>query len=210
MPRTTAGVILALFFVGLGAACAPAYQDARIVPPGEVAITPSVSPVMATFEGRTDHVANQFGVHAILGVAGRFDVGLGYARFQVAGDTDAATNILGFGPRYGLVRGRIAAIAPFGFAFGGGVDAGETFQVQPGLQFTTPISRHVDFNPSVRLIVPFCQGCDMQLAFNLGFGIGSPARRTVFRPEIGFAVNPGDGGMIWSFGAGVSLRARLR
>jgi hypothetical protein len=76
--------------------------------------------------------------------------------------------------------------------------------------FTSPINAHVDFNPSVRLIVPFCEGCDTLLGFNLGFGIGSPARRTILRPEIGFVANPGERGVIWSFGLGVSFRAHTR
>jgi hypothetical protein len=209
MLHKPAGIVCALI-VCLTAACAPVYQDARIVRPGQVEITPSISPIFITSGGDTEHVGTQLGAHAIFGAADRVDFGIGYARFEVDDEAAGGTNVLGFGPRYGLVRGRLTAAAPVGFAFGGGADAGDSFQVQPALLFTTPIGQNADFNPSVRLLVPFCDGCDTMVGFNFGLGLGSRTGQMRVRPEIGFVVNPGERGVTWSFGLGVSFRARTR
>jgi hypothetical protein len=68
------------------------------------------------------------------------------------------------------------------------------------------LSDRVDLNPSARLIVPFCENCDTLLGFNIGVGLGPADRRIRVRPEFGILVDPGEEGVAWSFGAGVSFR----
>jgi hypothetical protein len=68
----------------------------------------------------------------------------------------------------------------------------------------------LDFNPFFRVVVPLCPDCDASdvlLGFGGGVGI-SLHRQVTLRPEAGLLINPGESGVVWTFGVGVSLRSR--
>jgi hypothetical protein len=204
-------VVLLLGALVSAPACAPAFQDARLVGPGRAEITPNASATLVSFGGETEHVANNFGVHAVFGLHQRVDVGLGYTRVQVAYEGEnQGTNVIGFGPKFGLVKDRVALAAPLGLAVGGGVETSESVTFDPAVLFTIPVSERLDFNPSARLLIPFCEDCETLVGLNVGLGVSSTARRVVFRPEVGLLFNPGASGVIWSAGLGVSFRPRAR
>ena len=203
----TGGASSLLLAAVFAQACAPMFSDARLVGPGKAEVTPNVSAVGFSGGGETEHVLNQFGVQAVVGVHGRADVGVGYARLQAAEGGDGI-NAVGFGPRLALVPNRIALALPFGFAFGGEVEATRSWQWQPAVLFTVPLTDRIDFNPSARVLIPFCDGCDTMVGANAGFGISAATRRLTFRPEFGLIFKPGESGVVWSFGFGVSFRGR--
>ena len=186
--------------------CAPAFQDARLVGPGNVEVTPNIAPILISGDGETEHIGNMFGAHVMAGVSERLNVAVGYARFQVA-DEDEGTNLIGFGPKFSVQRDRVAVALPVSFAFGGGVETADSFVFSPTAFFTVPISDRVDVNPAGKLVIPLCDDCDVLVGFNLGVGIRATARVTI-RPETSFLFNPGESGTVWSAGVGVSFRPR--
>jgi hypothetical protein len=200
-------VLSALLITAIAiAGCAPAFQDARLVAPGTMEITPSLAPILVSGEGETEHVGNMFGAHLIAGVSDRVNIGVGYARFQVA-DEDEGTNLIGFGPKFALAPDRAALALPFSFAFGGGIETSDSFVFSPTAFFTVPIGDRVDFNPAGKVVIPFCDDCDVLVGFNVGVGVRA-AERVIIRPEMSFLFNPGEEGTVWSAGVGVSFRSR--
>jgi hypothetical protein len=207
-PRLRAWSVRAAIAVGLtGSACAPAFQDARLVGPGRIEVTPHLSASGISAEGEREHIANTYGAHVIVGVHERLDVGIGYSRVQFV-DEDGGGNLLGFGPRVGLITDRVAFALPLGFAFGEDADVSETFTLQPTALVTIPAGRIVDLNPSFRVVIPTCEDCGSNtlIGFNFGVGIRLNQQRVILRPEAGFLRNPGETGTVWMFGFGVSFR----
>jgi hypothetical protein len=186
--------------------CAPAFNDARLLPPGQVEITPSVSGAGATADGRSEYLLNTFSVQGQVGVHDRVNLGLAYARFEPR-DGDIGINTIAFGARIGVVKDRVAVSVPVGFAVHDDIAVSDTLSMYPAVLFTAPVSRHIDLNPSVRFLIPLCHQCgieDTLVGFNLGAGLrASP--RLIIRPEIGFVVNPGESGVVWTFGVGTSV-----
>jgi hypothetical protein len=212
MPRRAAlhprHALLGLFVSFMTVACAPIFSDARMVGKGRTEITPGLSGTGITAEGESEHVTNNFGVQALVGVHERVDLGVGYLRSQVV-DEDVGVNILEFGPKFSLVRDRVAFALPIGFLFGEDVDTADSWHFYPTALFTVPAGNWVDINPAVRVLIPTCDDCEVLLGFNLGAGIKAGGR-TLLRPEFGVLVNPGEDGVVWHFGFAVSIRAGAR
>lgn len=204
--RTITGLPFVCLALAGAAGCVATFQDARLVGPGQVEITPSIGGVGVSDEGESEYLLTSFGGQARVGIAERLDLALAYARFEPkeAGD---GLNALAFGPKVGVVRDRFAFAAPLSFAFGSDIEVSETWQLHPMALFTVPLSDRVDFNPSARLLVPLCSECDLSdtlVGASAGFGIlASPGVRV--RPEFGILMNPGESGVVWMFGLGVSI-----
>ena len=47
---------------------------------------------------------------------------------------------------------------------------------------------------------------DIQVAFNIGAGIGSDNNPVIARPEIGVLATPGEGGLFWAAGLGLTFK----
>jgi hypothetical protein len=188
--------------------CAPAMQDARLLPPGTVAITPAISGSGVSDNG-SEYLGQMFGATVEVGVHERVNVGGAIGRFDIS-DTTVGINGAAFGARIGIVRDRVAVSLPLSFNFGERIDTADTWAFHPTALFTVPAGQHVDLNPFFRVVIPMCPGCDASdvlLGFGSGVGIALHPKVTL-RPEVGLLVNPGESGIVWTFGAGVSLRAR--
>lgn len=197
-----------VFLIGLSAqGCAPSFQDARLVGPGRAEITPNFSAAGVSGEGGSEHVANNFGAHVMVGLHDRLDLGAGFARVQFV-DGGEGGNLIAFGPKVGLVRDRVAFALPVGFAVGEDVNVSETITLQPTMIFTVPLGTRVDFSPSAKLVLPTCDDCETLVGFNFGFGIKTTDQRLTVRPEIAFLRNPGQSGTVWSVGVGASIRTK--
>jgi hypothetical protein len=193
-------VSAALLALGFGvSACAPVFQDARLVEPGRVQVTPSVSGAGFTGGGDSEYVATTFAAQIEAGVMDRLSLGAAYARFQARGC--GGLNTVAFGPKIGIVTDRVALAVPASFAF----DVSDSWEFHPMALFTLPIGERTDFNPSVRLLIPACEGCETLLGINGGFGLRLRPDLTI-RPETGILFNPGERGTVWTFGLGVSVR----
>jgi hypothetical protein len=204
------GTMLLALVLAASPACAPAFTDARLIGKDRVEVTPHVSATGFTEGGESEHTANNFGVLVVGGVHERVDIGAGFVRTQSA-DGGGGINLAGFGPRFGVYDRnpngpKFALATPIGFAFGRNVETSESLLFSPTLLATFPLSDRVDLNPSARLMLPFCDGCDTLLGFNIGVGVSPADRRIRVRPEFGILVDPREEGVVWSFGAGVSFR----
>src|SRR5262245_55287093 len=180
---TRVALVLVLVAVTLPG-CAPVFsdfQDARLVGRRKVEITPSASTVSESDSGERTHIGNVYGAQLGIGLGPRFDLRVGYARLQDAEDGPGG-NVFGFGPKIGMITDRLAIYVPVGTAFGETVEASDNWQIHPTVLATIPLGNYVDFNPSVKLLVPFSRGTP-EFAFNLGFGL-SLSRRWTVRPEL--------------------------
>jgi hypothetical protein len=207
--------IVACLFGALAAAgCAPVFSDlqsARLAGQGRVELTPSASFVDFSDEG-TNHIQDQFGVQVATGVHERVDLRFRYEQIRVAGEewddappADLHVNVVGFGPKLSLVKDRLALAVPAGFAFGGDIESGETWEIQPTLIGTLPITRHLELTLAGKYIIPLtADDGDNLVALNLGLGAGKLDRWAV-RPEIGFLWNPGEEGHFRHLSLGFSF-----
>ena len=187
--------------------CAPMFSYARMLPPGHIEVTPSVSPSFVSGGGETAHAWNDFGVRVQAGLSDRVGWGAGYNRTVLTVD-DAANgfgfNTVAFGPKVSLMPERLAVAVPVTFSFGEGTDS-DHWLVNPTLLMTLPVNERVDFNPAVRLLVPICDDCKTAIAFHAGFGLRA-GRRLILRPEAAMVVTPGEDAVTWTLGLGTSLR----
>ncbi len=201
-------VCLTVLFPG----CAPVFsemQSAKLVGPGHVEVTPSFSSVSISSEGESEHIQNHLGIQAGIGVTRIMDFRLRYERISVDMETfDPGTtesfgvNVLGFGPKFSLVKDRVAIYVPVGFAFDEDIEVSSTWQIHPTLLLTLPISKYIEFNPSAKVLIPFQSEGETLVAFNLGIGVSTNLERWAIRPEIGFLYNPGESGHFMHFSLG--------
>ena len=183
-------------------ACAPVFSDfqsAKLLGPGGVELTPSVSTVSASGEDG-GHVQDEIGVQVGAGVVDRLDLRARYVHVE-------GVNAVGFGPKIGLVKDRLALAVPVGFAFGEDVEVGKTWAVHPTLLFTQPVVPRLEVNASVKGLIPLSRdGGDTLVAVNLGLALGN-LERWAIRPEIGFLFNPGESGHFTHLGLGFTVLA---
>jgi hypothetical protein len=204
-------------------ACAPVFSDlqsAKLVGKGRVEATPGFSSVsssgaggcencgvQAVGDGSSSHVQNHAGLQLATGVDDKVDLRVRYEHVWV--DGGGGVNVLGFGPKIQLFRNYAALYVPVGFAFGGGIDSGETWAVHPTLLLTGQVHPSVEINWSAKYLVPFSEEAgDNLLAFNVGLGLGPANGRWAIRPEFGWLLNPGEEGHFTQFSVGVSVRSK--
>lgn len=200
-----------LLFLGLlggamaAVACVPVFSDfqsAKLAGPGRVEITPSASTVSVSGEDE-GHVQDEYGVQVGTGVLDRLDLRARYVRVE-------GINGVGFGPKIGLVKDRLALAVPVGFAFGEDVETGKTWTVHPTLLLTQPVVPRLEVNASVKGLIPLSKdGGDTLVAVNLGLALGD-LERWAIRPEIGFLFNPGESGHFIHLGLGFTVFAGKR
>jgi hypothetical protein len=197
---------LALLAALAVSACAPVFSDlqsAKLVGKGRVEATPSFSTVSASDSG---HVQDHAGLQLAAGVHDKIDVRVRYEHIWVE---DEGVDVLGFGPKIQLFKNYAALYVPVGFAFGGGIDSGETWQIHPTLLLTGQVHPNVELNWSGKYLVPLTgDGGDDLLAFNIGLGLGPANGRWAIRPEFGWLLNPGEEGHFTQFSVGVSVRSK--
>ena len=191
-----------------GSACAPVMQDARLLPRGSFAVTPAISGNGFSDRG-SEYLGETFGAIAEVGVHDRVNVAAAIGRFNL-NDEDEGLNGAAFGARLGIVKDRVAVSLPLSFNFGDRVETSETWAFHPTALFTIPTSERVDLNPWFRVVIPMCSQCDAgDIVLGVGSGVGIAVHRLVtLRPEGGLLFKPGESGVVWTFGVGVSVRSR--
>ena len=132
-----------------------------------------------------------------VGLTSQADIRAAYTRVELAED-GGGSNYFSFGPKLSLAPDRFAVFAP--------VEVSETWSFSPTFLITSPINEDFEINPSTMVHIPLSEdGGETLLAFNLGMGIGSAGRPWKLRPEFSVLVNPGESGVAWSFGLGLSF-----
>lgn len=182
-------------------------QSARLAGPGRLEVTPGYSSVSISGAGDTERIVNQFGVRVATGLSPRVDLRVRYDRIDLVDDgEDEGFGIVGFGSKFGLVEDRLALYAPLGFIFGRDVDSGESWQFQPTVLLTEPISDHTEITISGRWVAWLNEDApDDLFGANLGLGLSSDLDRWVIRPEVGFLKESGAEGTLWQLSLGFSF-----
>jgi len=198
-------VVVACLIAGQGCA-AVTYQDAKLVGKGKAEVTPTVTRMGFSEDGESEAFGTAYGGMVTVGLADKVDFIAGYQRFEPRGLGDGI-NLAGAGPKFSLVRDRLALVLPVTFAFGNGADVGESLQFSPTAVASIPLGGQVTLNPGAKIVVSNCEGCDVLVGGQAGLSLPI-GRGAVLRPEAGVLFNPGESGFIWTFGMGLSLRSR--
>jgi hypothetical protein len=200
---TGAGV--APFFLG-GCLLPPAanVQDARIVGDRGVRVTAHWSGLHASGDGGGEKLGDEFGVLLGVGVGDATELQLRVERLEPSGGEDGY-QFLSFGPKFGLMKDRLALLIPSGVYLGGGIEPLETFQIQPAFLETVLLSPQFELNASQRLILPF--NPDLFTWLNLGFGVGlsTDLDRWAILPEISYSISLDGQEPILSYGVALVM-----
>lgn len=198
----------------IGGACAPPFSElhsARLVGPGRVEITPSYSEVHFSGENGNRTLQTHMGVQLATGIAERADVRFRLERISLS-DGDGTTDVfvVGGGPKLEMETDRLAFYLPMGFAFGNGIDPGETLQAHPTILLTVPLVRGLDVTGSTKARVGINSDPYLAVAFNLGLGIGQNLGPFVVRPEVGMLLTPGAEAPVRHFSLAVAYTGGTR
>jgi hypothetical protein len=187
-------------------------QSAKLLGKGNFEVTPSYSSVTVTDSdaGTTEHIQDHFGAQIGFGLANFMDFRLRYEHISATVDTESVSaNVIGFGPKFRLMKDWLAFYVPIGFAFGGDVDeSSQTWQVHPTLLGTLSIGKSFELNPSAKIMIPFDSDIETLYAFNLGAAISTDVRKWSLRPEIGISTNF-QGGHFMHISVGLTLGSAL-
>jgi hypothetical protein len=189
-----------------GAACAPVFSDlqsARLVGPGKVEVTPSVSRVEFSDDDDDPVHQSQGGVQVGIGLHDAVDLRVRY-EYVDTNVTDSGVHVFGVGPKLRLVADRLALYVPVGKGFAEGEST--HWNLHPTLLFTLPIEPGFDVNAAGKVLFQLTSEDEPTfVAFNLGLGVGPAHRRWALRPEVGILLNPGDSGQVYHFSLGLSF-----
>lgn len=198
---------------GLTACLVPPFSDlqsAKMAGQGRVELTPHGSVVLSSSEGQTDHIQNNIGLQAAVGVTDFLDLRLrseylNHPRSDSMYDDGSSAYVFGFGPKFSLVRDRLAVFLPVGFAFGAELESSDTWQFQPTLLATFPLSTALEVNTSAKALIPFRGEQNTMYAANFGLGVSQNLRRWAVRPEVGILFDTEGEGFYLHFSLGLTL-----
>lgn len=183
-------------------------QSAKMAGKGRVELTPHGSLVLSSSEGETDHIQDNLGLQAAAGMTSFLDLRIRYEYLYHpdSGDTYDSSfsgHVLGFGPKFSLVKDRLAVFLPVGFAFGEDIEVKETWEFHPTVLATFPVSNAFEVNTSAKALIPFRKEQNTLYAVNLGLGISRNLRLWAVRPEVGILFDTeGEGGYYLHFSLG--------
>jgi len=189
--------------------CAPVFSDlqsARLVGEGNIEVTPSYSSVSYAEDGESNKVQNHYGAQAGFGLSPSTDLRtrIEYISVKSDGSDEKLTaTVIGIGPKFSIVKDRVAGYIPIGTAFGSDIETSQAWELQPTLLFTFPLDEQIELNPSVKYLIQLSEN-DNLVAINLGLGIGEYGKFIV-RPEYGLLYNPNESGHYSHFSIGLNV-----
>jgi hypothetical protein len=186
--------------------CAPVFsevQSARMCGEGRSELTPYYSTVSIHGDGESDGLQNHLGIQFAHGFSRNMDLRFRFENVWFKeGEFGDGYAILGFGPKFSLVRDNIAFYLPVGRALG--EETTDSWQLQPSLLITAPLIRNkLDFTLAPKYLVVFCDECEDFVAFNFGLDISDNISRWSIHPEFGLLYNPGEEGHVSQFSIGL-------
>ena len=136
--------------------------------------------VTSIFE-ETNHYANQHGIQAGYGLGQNFDFQFRYGlrQYLLVGDNDdQLRHQFAFGPKFAMLKDRLAIRLPVSFMAGYYVRTSESWELLPTLFFTQKIEQISELNGSITAIIPLNRRDDdifdrneVFVALNLGMGL---------------------------------------
>lgn len=176
--------------------CVVPFESARMLPKGSTELKASYSYVSAREDGEGEKLNDGLGFGLGYGVSDRFNLKFRYERVSTEGNL----NFIAFGPKFALKPNRIAAALPVWSYF---VEGESTWGISPTLLFNVlPPSKTFETNIGLRSDFFFEEDVDALIGLNLGFGISQDLDRWAIRPDFGLMLNPGESGVLLSFGLG--------
>lgn len=205
LARITLRICTILSIYSFQSCIAPVFSDlqsARLVGKKNVELTPSYSTVGFNEDGESEGIQNHIGAQMAVGLSDKVDLRVRFEHVWLKNDDEGYDEqILGLGPKISLVKDRVAAYLPVGAA----LSDFSTFQFHPTILFTVPVvSNQIDFNPSAKYLISFCEDCDNFLALNLGMALSNDLNKWAFRTEYGFLFTPDESGSYRQFSFGFS------
>ena len=182
--------------------CVVPYESARMLPKGAMELKGSYTHASERFEGESASINDGLGFGFGYGVTDRINVKLRYERLFLSDSDGEGLNYIAFGPKFALIPDKLAVIFPFGaYTY----DGESTWGVHPNLMATFP-GKNNKFEATVgaRTDIFFEEGADMLIGLNLGLGISQDLDRWAVRPDFGLVFNPGEDGVLLTFGVGFS------
>lgn len=200
-------ILVILTLIGGFQSCAPVFselQSARMVGKGHFEMTPLFSTVSVTDEKETEHIQNELGMQAILGLTDAIDFRFRSEVLWIEGsDYSDVGLIFGLGPKFRLVENKVALSLPFGTTIDDAIFYNWIFQ--PTLLLTLPaVPDKIDITISPKYIIPFCDDCQNLGAINLGLAISTDLSKWALRPEYGRMYDFGEKGHVGQFSIGLS------
>jgi len=154
----------------------------------KVRLTPYWSAITETGSS-SEKIADEYGILAGVGVANQVEIQLRYDRIQLTGDGEDGYNFTSLGPKFSLANQRFAFLMPVGMYYGTDIDAGETFQIHPGVIGTIPFQQVAEVSLAGRLIFAPSGSVDEWAVLNLNVGLSNDTSRWALIPEVGVSWN---------------------
>lgn len=128
--------------------------------------------------GETNHYANLHGIQAGYGLGQKFDFQFRYglSQYLLGYNDDQLLHQFAFGPKFAMLKDRLAIRLPVSFLAGDNVRTSESWELSPTLFFTQKIEQISELNGSITAIIPLNRRDifnpnDVFVALNLGMGL---------------------------------------
>ena len=183
------------------------FQSAETLGKGNTEISANTSLSYFSENDEQEHVQTNIGLQFGLGISESVDL---RSRIEMPSigntlETFGDYYVFGLGPKMQLIEGRMSGYLPIGFLAGKDVVAAETFEMQPTLLFTIPVSDIIEINPSFKYTIPIQNDRPAAVVLNIGSAIW--IKNVGIRPEIGFLKTLDDNqDKYLNVGIGLSLR----
>lgn len=206
--RSLYTTVITIIGMTLLTSCATIYtefQSAKTLGEGNSEITPTVSGIWYSFEEESGYAQTNVGLQYANGLTDRVDVRFRYEMVFPDGlDSGIGDiNVFAIAPKVSLLEDQLAYNMPIGFAFGEDIETNETVEIHPTMIFTQDLSDQVELNLSGKYIIPLDSDRDNLVAFNVSFG--GLLNSAIIRPSAGILLNPGEEGIFFDVGLGLSV-----
>lgn len=186
------------------------YDTARLVEPGTYEVVPFYNQSRLTWRedfsiGRVDvddeKMANTLGAQVLLPTSDRVNFRLRAEWIDLDGADWYAARM---GPKFSLLRDRLALDLPLGIYFGEDVDEGESLHALPALIGTLPLSGPLSLSGTLRYHHYFDRDNNNLLEVDLGAEYRAKPTLAL-RPEIGWLWMEGADQRYFHFGLGLAI-----
>lgn len=193
------------------------FQRAAPLGKARLEIVPLFSHHLATYDGESDAISNNYGAMLGIGLGKSFDVKFRYehiAPSHNAFDSDERLNAFSIIPKLSIAQNSWAVQLPVTMYHYKETspyeDVNRTYSIAPELLKTFIVStNNVDITAGIKGDFIFHENGsvdpDVFAAANLGAGFSSNLNKWAIRPNVGYFFKPGEGGAIWNFGIGLQF-----
>jgi hypothetical protein len=203
--------VAALMVLVLAQSCAPVFsemQTARLAGEKQVELTPFFTSTSTGNKSEgidNESVQTHLGLQVAYGVSPVVDFRFRFesvsANVAEQGDD---IGVIGFGPKFSLIKDRLALSTIFGTPLGKGIS--NSWQFQPSLIGTLPVIKDkIDFTVAPKAVISICDDCENYFAVNTGLSFSSNLNKWALRTEYGRLFYGEDEGRASHFSVGFTV-----